>query len=133
MKYDEYELIEFFGVLPREQDAEEKEFFGSTIFDYHQDKYLLSVSYSIYHNDFILYLKEAGAEQCLVNLHLEGVEEITVSRDKPNSSSVLIIKARGDVEDNLEKLTQTIEIGLEPNVYIRMSNDYYRFVFNLPA
>lgn len=118
MKYDEYELIEFFGVLPTEQEAEEKEFFGSTIFDYHQDKYHLSVSYSIYYDDLCLYLKDTGMEQCLLELQLEGVEEVSVRRDKPASVPVLIIKARGDVEDNSEGLMQTVQIALEPNISI---------------
>jgi hypothetical protein len=85
MKYDESELIEFFGVLPSEHDAEEKEFFCTTDFDYQQGRYHLSVSFSIHRDDFYLDLKDIELEQSLLELRLERVEEIRVRRDKPTS------------------------------------------------
>ena len=53
MKYDETELVEFFGVLPSQQDQQEKDFFGTTIFDYHQSRYHLSVSFQFTEMTFI--------------------------------------------------------------------------------
>src|SRR5262245_8989479 len=122
MKYDEYELIEFFGVLPTEQEAEEKEIFGSTIFDYHQDQYHLSVSYSIYREDFYLDLKDTEKGQPLLTLRLERVEAIMVKSDKPTSTPVLVIKARGNGEDNSDAVVQTVQVSLEPTIYIQISN-----------
>ena len=125
MKYDETELVEFFGVLPSEQDSEEKEFFGTTIFDYHQNRYHLSVSYSIYWNDFSLYLKDIELEEPIVALQFERVEEIRIRRDKPTSVPVLIVGAR-DIVDGNEKqaLIRTIQIGLEPSIGMRINNEF---------
>lgn len=123
MKYDETELIEFFGLLPSEQDPEEKEFFGTTIFDYHQDRYHLSVSFSIYRNDFYLDLKDVEFEKSILEFRLKRVEEIKVRRDKPTSLAVLIVSAGSNVEGKeKEERMQTIELTLEPSICIRLSN-----------
>ena len=72
MNFDETELIEFFGVLPSEQEPEKQEFFGATIFDIYQDNHHLSVSFSIYYKDFQLYLRATGLQEPLLELRLEG-------------------------------------------------------------
>ena len=123
MKYYEIELIEFFGILPSEQDQEEKEFFGATIFDYHQNSYHLSISVSTYRNDFYLDLKDAEQSEPILELRLERVEEIKVRRDKPPSVPVLLVKARCEAEgDEKEELMRTLQLSLEPNICIRINN-----------
>jgi hypothetical protein len=125
MKYDETELIEFFGILPSEQDLEEKEFFGTTIFDYRQNNYHLSISFSIYRNDFYLDLKDSALEEPILQLRFERVEEIRVRRDKPTSVPALTVKVRCDAEeDEKAGLMQAIQIGLEPNICISFTNRF---------
>jgi len=125
MKYDEAELIEFFGILPSEQDPEEKEFFGTTVFDYHQNRYHLYVSFSVYRNDFYLDLNDVELARTILELRLEGVEEIKIRRDKPTSTPVLIVRARSNGEDNKkEEQMQAVEMTLEPNICIKLSNRY---------
>ncbi len=122
MRYDETELIEFFGVLPSEQDPEEKEFFGTTIFDYRQNRYHLSVSFSTYRNDFCLDLNDVELPGAILELRVERVEEIKVRRDKPRSTPVLLIMARSDTEGNKkEEEMLVLELSLEPNICIKMS------------
>lgn len=123
MKFDETELIEFFGVLPSEQDSEEKEFFGTTIFDYHQGRYHLAVSFSLYGNDFYLDLKDAELSDSMIELRLERVEEIRVRRDKSASVPVLIVRAPCNNEGDEKELMQEIELRLEPNICIKVSNE----------
>jgi hypothetical protein len=123
MKYDETELIEFFGVLPSEQNPDEMEFFGTTIFDYHQNQFHLCVSFSTYSNDFYLDLKDAEHSKPIIELSIERVEEIRVRRDKPRSAPVLLVKAGNNTERNeKEEQMQTIEIMLEPSISIRINN-----------
>lgn len=118
MKFDETELIEFFGVLPSQQNPDEKEFFGTTIFDYTQANIRVSLSFSIYYNDLYLTLNAAGLEKPLLEIYSENVTEIKVRRDKPTSIPMLLIKARSDNED----VIQTIEIHLQPNISVKLSN-----------
>ena len=123
MKYDETDLIEFFGVLPSEQEPEEKEFFGTTIFDYYQSRYHLCVSFSIYNNDFYLDLKDVEVAEPMLEIQLERVEEIRVRRDKPTSVPVLIVRTRCNAEEaEKEELMQTMQLSLEPKLGIKINN-----------
>ena len=124
MTYDEPELIEFFGVLPSEQNPEEKEFFGTTIFDYCQGHYHLSISFSIYRNDFYLDLKDIEISESIIELRLDRVQEIRVRRDKAASMPALIVRARCSAEDDEKEVIQTTELRLEPNICIKIGNQY---------
>lgn len=120
MKFDETELIEFFGVLPSEQDTEEKEFFGTTIFDYFQESIHLSMSYSIYRNDFYLFLKTKGLEKPLLEIGLQNIVEIKVRKDRLISTPTLLVMTTNE-EDN-ENIIQTVEIILEPSINVKINN-----------
>jgi len=123
MKYDETQLIEFFGALPSDQCQGEKDFFGTTVFNYQQGRYQLPISFSAHRNDFYLDLKDAELAVSILELRLGRVEEIRVRRDKPGSEPVLIAVAGGEGGDGKkEVLMQTIGIMLEPNICVRMSN-----------
>ena len=119
MKYDEIELIEFFGVLPTEQNSEEKEFFGTTIFDLAQYNHHLSISFSTYYNDFQLDLRANDLQVPLLELRLEGVEEIAVRRDKANVTPALLIKTTAKDEGGT---SQTVEVVLQPNMGLKITN-----------
>lgn len=119
MKFDETELIEFFGVLPTKQDPDEQEFFGTTIFDYSQDNLHLSISYSVHYNDFSLFLNLADLEKPLFQTYFKNVHEIKIQKDKPNSTPVLLIMK---ADENNENVLQTIEITMEPNINIKLNN-----------
>jgi hypothetical protein len=82
----------------------EKESFGSTIFDYQQNPYHLSVSFSIYRDDFYMDLKDRELSESLLELRLERVKEIRVRRDNPTSVLVLAVTARCNA-DGEEKIT----------------------------
>ena len=125
MKYDEAEISEFFGVLSSEQDPEEKEFFGTTIFDYQKNNYHLSASFSIYRNDFYLDVKDIELGEAILELRLERVKEIGVRRDKPTSTPVLLVSALVNaVDDEKDGLRQTIQITLEPSICIKINNKF---------
>src|SRR5262249_28727017 len=118
----ETDLIEFFGILPSEQPPEEKEFFGSTAFDFQQDGYHLLISFSIYHEDFYLDLKAANIAEPLLALRLEEVDEIRVRRDKPTSEPVLIVQTRTGKQTIAEEVFEIVELKLHPTISIRIKN-----------
>jgi hypothetical protein len=121
LEIDETELIDFFGVLPTEQDPEEKELFGTTIFDIHQDGLHLSVSFSAYCDDFSLDLKTEEAENPFLELRLYGVREVKVKRDKPIVNPVLWILVQENDEAG-ESSVQVVCLEVEPKIRIRVRN-----------
>ena len=123
LEIDETELIEFFGVLPSEQNPEEKEFFGTTIFDVHQDGLHLSISFSLYDDTCYLDLKTEQVEKPLLELRLKQVWEVRVLRDKPNSTPILQVKAQGASESKIDAgSVQVIQVRVQPRLHVRVRN-----------
>ena len=123
MTIDETEMIEFFGVLPTQQDPQEQEFFGSTAFEVSQNDHHLSVSFSSHFRDFCLSLRANNFQEPVLEFWLEEVEEIRVRRDKPDSIPALIVKAtEKDEKREIRKVTHLVEIVLQPNLRVKLSN-----------
>lgn len=122
MKFDETELIGFFGELPSEQDPEEKEFFGTTIFDFKQGSYCLSISFSIYHKDFYLTLRSNGLTEPLLEISLEEIEEIRVEQDKLTPEDILTVRSGRSAINSAGQGTKMIEVRLYPHINIKVKN-----------
>jgi hypothetical protein len=54
MEYDRTDLTDFFGALPRSQDPEEEEFFGSCAFEVERGPLTLRVSFSSTHSPKVI-------------------------------------------------------------------------------
>jgi hypothetical protein len=112
MRFDETELTEFFGVLPVEQDPEEKEFFGSSEFEVVRGKFTLSISVSPTHSPkVIIDLLSLDAPDPV--LHVEIREAVAVRVDQKERRLVVLARpenARGGDPDLAERL----RISLDP-------------------
>lgn len=123
LKIDETELIEFFGVLPTEQDPNEQEFFGSTIFDLHQDGLHLTISFSAYFEDCYLDLKTEHAEQPFLEIRFKQVREVKVLRDKPDSTPMLELVALSDSDNGVEASSiQVVHVTVQPRLRVKVRN-----------
>jgi len=111
MKVDEAELIEFFGVVPVPEDPEEKEFFGSSLFEVTDRDLKLSVSFSSHHEDLSLFILSAGQGEPILRAKLDQISEIRVS----GNPSVLEVvgRARGATGGD-PQIKQRLCIALDP-------------------
>ncbi len=112
MRFDETELIEFFGTLPIEQRPEEKEFFGSSQFEVVRGRFVLSISFSSTHAPkVIIDLSHSDAADPV--LHVDIQEALAIRIDHKARRLVVLgkpINAHGSAPDSEERLT----ISLDP-------------------
>ena len=111
MEVDETQLIEFFGVLPVHEDPEEKEFFGSSMFEITQHDLKLSVSFSSYYEDIILHLRFEGSQESVVEATVKHLSGIRIQND-PKILSV-VGKTRGASGSDPDSVTRVM-ITLDP-------------------
>jgi hypothetical protein len=127
LEIDETELIEFFGVLPTEQDPEEQEFFGSTIFHLQQDGLDLRISFSAYFEDCYLDLKTENAEEPFLEVQLKQVREVKLIRDKPDATPILRVIALSDIENEVEASSAiVVQMTVQPRLRVIMRNWRWR-------
>ena len=69
-------------------------------------------------------MKDVEFAESILELRLERIEEIKVRRDKPTAVSVLLVKARSRKGSEKEEQMQTTQLTLEPNIRIRLNNDF---------
>jgi hypothetical protein len=110
MRIDETELTEFFGVLPKHEEPEEKEFFGSSTFEVSRADLDLSVSFSSHHNDMILLLVSRKTHEEILHVNIHGIMELRI-RDNPKRLLVMtkVRGAGGSDPDLAEKVTITVD------------------------
>ena len=111
MEVDETQLIEFFGVLPVHEDPEEKEFFGSSMFEITQHGLKLSVSFSSHYKDMSLHLLFEGSQESFVEATVKCLSGIRIQSD-PKILSV-IGKTRGASGNDPDSVTRVM-ISLDP-------------------
>ncbi len=111
MKISGTELIEFFGVAPIAEDPEEKEFFGSSLFEVTDRDLKLSVSFGSHHDDVSLSILSAGQDEPVLRAKIEEISEVRVS----GNPSVLEVvgQARGSRGSDPE-IKQRLTIALTP-------------------
>jgi len=106
MRFDETELIEFFGVLPVEQDTEEKEFFGSSEFEVVRGKFILRISFSSAHPPKVI-VDLLHADTADPVLHVDIQDALAVRVDA-NAGGLVVLakseKAQASDPDSEERL-----------------------------
>jgi hypothetical protein len=109
MKIDEIQLAEFFSVPPKKEEPEEKEFFGSSMFEVSHGDFDLSVSFSSNHDDMILLLMSKKTQEEILHVNVKGIMELRV-RDNPKRLLVMTKaeSATGSDPDLTEKVTITL-------------------------
>ena len=115
-KFDEADLVAFFGVLPVEQEPSEKEFYGSIGFEYKQDNLSLEISISQNFRDFFLDLKLSSLESPILHIHIENVASVEIHRDKVESIPTLRVFEQASRDRAL------IEVRLKPSIRVETSN-----------
>ncbi|MHC4546099.1 MAG: hypothetical protein ACYTDW_19320 [Planctomycetota bacterium] len=111
MEVDETQLIEFFGVLPVHEDPEEKEFFGSSMFEITQRDLKLSVSFSSHYEDMSLRLLFEGSQESFMEATIKCLSGIRVQSD-PKVLSV-VGKTRGASGSDPDSVVRVM-ITLDP-------------------
>jgi hypothetical protein len=111
MKIDETVLTEFFGVVPREEEPEEKEFFGSSMFEISHGDFDLSVSFSSSHNDMILLLMSKKTQEEILHVNIKGIMELRV---RSNPKRLLIMTKAESATGSDPDLTEKVTIALNP-------------------
>ncbi len=117
MRIDEYELIEFFGVLPSPQPTEEKDFFGTTLFSVERGEWKLSMSFVEYEDLIVATLTRSG--EAITEVRISGVTTVRIRRDKANTEPVMVIAA---VEDGRDEPEMVAEIRVTPSPAIKVHN-----------
>lgn len=107
---DETDLIAFFGVLPEEQPAEEREFFGSTAFVVRAGDLELRCDVSLLRRDVFVDMIVRGEATGSFWYRLRGVETARIEPDAAGRSWLRFRSSRGD------------ELGLsvEPDLAVRI-------------
>lgn len=111
MDIDETELIQFFGVLPVEEDAEEKEFFGSSTFRVREGTKTWTVHFGAHHGDVGVVLEMEGHGAPVLRATLTDITAVRVDED----AEILRImgQARGATGTDPE-VTERATITLAP-------------------
>ena len=111
MKIDETQLTEFFSVLPKKEKPEEKEFFGSSIFEVSHGDFDLSISFSSNHNDMILLLMSKKTQAEILHVNIKGIMELRI-RDNPKR--LLVMTKAESTTGSDPDLTEKVAITLNP-------------------
>jgi hypothetical protein len=127
---NEYDLIEFFGVLPQAQPPEEKEFFGITTFEVKRKDLRLSFSFSTLHPGLSLRLQPEQTGDDLFAVELAGLRDMKVETRDP-SSAILLCRTVGTARvleiDHTNQIIHEVIVRVDPAISVRitmMINEY---------
>ncbi len=112
MRFDETELIEFFGVLPEPQGAGEKEFFGAPRFEVADGRFRLSISFSPLHEPKVM-ADLTDAEGGEPVLHIAIRDTVAVRPDKA-AGKLVVLAAQGDDQGADPGLMEKLAVHLHP-------------------
>ena len=82
MKYDETGLIEFFQVLPQKQCKDDKEFFGTTVFEIIEDLIKLQITLCDYEDYVYITMINVNTSKSILDLVFKNIEEVKVAKDE---------------------------------------------------
>jgi hypothetical protein len=107
---NESNLIEFFETPPTKQTNDEKEFFGTTIFDVKNLGQNLHFCISSHFSDLYIELKGNIDEKPTISLHMENLKELKIVQDKQSMPSFLRASCT----------TSSVEIRTKPRLSINI-------------
>ncbi len=111
MKFNETELIEFFGVPPLEENPEEKEFFGSSAFEVVRGQVTLRISFSTHSPKVIADLLLLDGDSPIMNVSLYDASKVRV--DTTPRRLVVLGRAEGEKGSD-PQLVEKLSIHLDP-------------------
>ena len=110
---DETDLISFFGVLPREQSDEEREFFDAPLFVKTVGNLRISCSVSFQSRDIALTLAAVADEDDVLEYSLQDIETLRLEQDNKGS---LWLRARSNRCDE-------VAVAVEPTIRIKIKTN----------
>lgn len=112
MEFNETVLIDFFGAAPVEEDSEEKEFFGSSVFQEIQGPLTLNVSFSSTHAPMVIaHLSHSTEDEPIV---CAEVREAVAVRIESSPLRLAVLTALQGSQGSDPALEERMAISLDP-------------------
>lgn len=128
IEIDESELTNFFGVVQSSQSVEEKDFFGTMVFDVDRGEFHLNFSLSTYHPGLSVYLEYKPTGQKLLSVALPGLRDIRVESLSSGISELLCrtVAAIGTLTtEQSEQVIHEMMIRVDPVISIRLRTELH--------
>jgi hypothetical protein len=126
VEIDESELTNFFGVVQSSQSIEEKDFFGTMVFDVDRGGFHLNFSLSTYHPGLSVYLEYKPTGHKLLSVDLPGLRDIRVESLSSGISELLCrtVAAVGTLAtQQSERVVHEIAVRVDPVISIRLRTE----------